>query len=55
MSYIKRAIEEIRALGWPINNESLKKFVEKKKKEGTLNIVSKNDKNVSENRHSKTV
>ncbi len=28
MSYMKRAIEEIQARGWPVNNESLKRLVD---------------------------
>ena len=33
MSYTKRAIEEIKARGWPVNNDSLKRLVEEREKE----------------------
>ena len=41
MSYIKRAIEEIQAKGWKVNNASLKKLLELKEKENGANNRNK--------------
>jgi len=30
MGAIKRVIQELRDMGWPVNNESLKKYVKQK-------------------------
>jgi hypothetical protein len=41
MSCIKRALEELQAKGWKINNASLEKLLELKKKENGTNNRNK--------------
>ena len=40
MSHTKRAIEDIRALGWPVNNESLAKLLIRRKQLEEINGTS---------------
>ena len=45
MSYMKRAMEEIRARGWPVNNESLKRLVDTIQQEQLVRASVKAKKN----------